>query len=914
MPRNSSGVYSLPSGNPVVSGTTIDSTWANPTMTDLGAEITGSLPRNGTAPMTGPLVLNADAVQAKEATTLQQLNAAVNASSNFLPAGALMDFAVTSIPAGWLACNGAAVSRTTYAQLFGIIGTLYGPGNGSTTFNLPDFRGKFKRGWDDGAGIDPGRAFGTIQAAANAAHSHSIGSTDHAHAVSLNPHTHTVTDGGHAHTVTVTKAGAEVSAGSGLFSAVDQSVVTTSEVTGLTIDSTGNFGGVTLNASTGLSSTGSSGSESRPINLTVVTCIKAYGGLVTDGLGSMAFQNSNAVNITGGTIAGTTTGAFAALSCSSAPVNPNDVARLADIGGNVGSILSGDQQLLVIDNANPVIPIIRPLSNQPFGMVKLDAGNKIPTSLLPTVGVNYQGPWDASGGQTPSQAYPVATFLDGDMYIVDTAGVLTLYDSSGVSTNRAVVPGDQVIYATSSNIFPVPGWYLQPASSFVYSVEKTSFTGSAIMPVGETAQRDLSPNAGYLRFNTESDHFEGYNGVEWKTVVQDAPTAATVPFTPVGGIIATDVQAALSELDTEKQNSATAVTKDSSTGAAQLPTGTTAQRPGSPVYGQTRANSTLNRLEWWDGTAWTPFGVVQTTGLKNRIINGDCRIAQRGNIAAALGTWNYGGADRIRAALFGYGSASGTIARAIGVGSPTGYGQSISGVTATGTGQVYFSTLIESLNTYDLSGKTITVSVNAYQDSGSSINAVIQLFKPPTADNFVSGNTLLASETVSVPSGGGGAQLALTTTLGATDAANGLGVYVYFPTGAITSKIFTTWDWQLEEGTTVTSLDRRPIALELAMCQRYFQKLTSGVLVQSLTTEAYGYLPFVQEMRDVPTFSGGSSTFTIYGVGVVSTLSNPVYQTTRKNGVHVGVTFASMGAVGKPGLYICDLSASIEIM
>ena len=47
-----------------------------------------------------------------------------------------------AIPNGWLLCDGSAVSRTTYADLFDVIGTTYGPGDGSTTFNLPDFQGK----------------------------------------------------------------------------------------------------------------------------------------------------------------------------------------------------------------------------------------------------------------------------------------------------------------------------------------------------------------------------------------------------------------------------------------------------------------------------------------------------------------------------------------------------------------------------------------------------------------------------------------------------------------------------------------------------------------------------------------------------------------------------------------------------
>ena len=64
----------------------------------------------------------------------------------------------TSVPAGSLLCEGAAVSRTTYAELFEVIGTTYGIGNGSTTFNLPDMRGVFVRGWAHGSADDPDRA------------------------------------------------------------------------------------------------------------------------------------------------------------------------------------------------------------------------------------------------------------------------------------------------------------------------------------------------------------------------------------------------------------------------------------------------------------------------------------------------------------------------------------------------------------------------------------------------------------------------------------------------------------------------------------------------------------------------------------------------------------------------------------
>lgn len=67
-----------------------------------------------------------------------------------VPTGAILDFAGATAPTGYLLCDGAAVSRTTYAALFSTIGTTYGVGNGSTTFNLPDFRGRMSIGVGDG--------------------------------------------------------------------------------------------------------------------------------------------------------------------------------------------------------------------------------------------------------------------------------------------------------------------------------------------------------------------------------------------------------------------------------------------------------------------------------------------------------------------------------------------------------------------------------------------------------------------------------------------------------------------------------------------------------------------------------------------------------------------------------------------
>jgi microcystin-dependent protein len=82
---------------------------------------------------------------------------------NAVPTGAVNTFAMNSAPTGWLSCDGSLISRTTYSGLFSVVGTLYGVGDGSTTFNLPDLRGEFIRGFDAGRGVDSGRVFGTSQ-------------------------------------------------------------------------------------------------------------------------------------------------------------------------------------------------------------------------------------------------------------------------------------------------------------------------------------------------------------------------------------------------------------------------------------------------------------------------------------------------------------------------------------------------------------------------------------------------------------------------------------------------------------------------------------------------------------------------------------------------------------------------------
>lgn len=99
--------------------------------------------------------------------------------ANGLPPGAIVYFAMNKAPPGFLRANFAAVSRTVYADLFAAIGTMYGAGDGVTTFNVPDGRAEFPRGLDDGRGIDIGRIIGSRQSQQVQKHKHlSMGEAD----------------------------------------------------------------------------------------------------------------------------------------------------------------------------------------------------------------------------------------------------------------------------------------------------------------------------------------------------------------------------------------------------------------------------------------------------------------------------------------------------------------------------------------------------------------------------------------------------------------------------------------------------------------------------------------------------------------------------------------------------------------
>lgn len=166
--------------------------------------------------------------------------------------GTIIYYARNTVPSGYLKANGAAISRTTYSALFSALGTTWGAGNGSTTFNIPDLRGVFIRSLDDGKGIDSERSFGSLQQSSNLSHNHS-GNTS--------------TNGNHTHSATTNFC---------CTSSINQPYRLSGDDSAWSNNVIGNTPGVNPAGDHNHSFTTSSngGSESRPINISLIPCIK----------------------------------------------------------------------------------------------------------------------------------------------------------------------------------------------------------------------------------------------------------------------------------------------------------------------------------------------------------------------------------------------------------------------------------------------------------------------------------------------------------------------------------------------------------------------------------------------------------------------------------------------------------------
>ena len=174
-----------------------------------------------------------------------------------VPSGSVFCMAVATVPSGYLECNGAAVSRSTYSVLFAVIGTAYGTGNGSSTFNLPDLRGEFVRGFDNGRGVDSGRSIASSQSSQFGQHNHNVSASSSS----------SVTDPGHQHSMSV-----------GFFNSVNSGGALSFKDAGTSNRINTNTTGISVSTSTSISQSNRGGtsnsSETRPRSIAMMYVIK----------------------------------------------------------------------------------------------------------------------------------------------------------------------------------------------------------------------------------------------------------------------------------------------------------------------------------------------------------------------------------------------------------------------------------------------------------------------------------------------------------------------------------------------------------------------------------------------------------------------------------------------------------------
>ena len=296
--------------------------------------------------------------------------------------------------------------------------------------------------------------------------------------------------------------------------------------------------------------------------------------------------------VTGASAASNTTGLSigAAGGTETVPQNIAQIYIIKAVQDSSGpttltGIDTSDAHMISVDNTNPTVPELVIHSNVAFGTVKLDASGKVPLAQMATTTSEFMGYFDASSGNLPG-----GVFSSGSYYAISVGGTLNVYDPvTLVASPTVVAVGGQIHYVSGSVTNPT-GWYYVTVAGATLASDVQYIPGGTIS--GTNVQLAIS--------ELDSETQTALAG----KAPSSAATGAGTSFPPSGGISASNVTAAIQELDTEKAS----LTGATFTGNVTVPS--------------------LNG--------------GQLAGLRNVLINGNLAINQRGVTIAAAANGAYG--------------------------------------------------------------------------------------------------------------------------------------------------------------------------------------------------------------------------------------------------------------------------------
>lgn len=322
----------------------------------------------------------------------------------------------------------------------------------------------------------------------------------------------------------------------------------------------------------------------------------------------------------------------------------------------------------------------------------------------------------------------------------------------------------------------------------------------------------------------------------------------------------------------------------------------------------------------WSVTPIAPMRPADPPALRNRIINGDCVAAIRGDTPLVVNTSMYGGCDRIAVAVTAS-TASGTIKQEAGMPTSSKFAQGITNLTTTGVTGVSWSERIELRNCSGLNGSAVTLSGRVYQETGATRTFGIAIYKANAPDNFSGVTQIGVGASVSVPSGVW-TDFSETFTLGASDADNGLqAYYVFNGLPALTAKNFYLGELQFEPGSMATPFEAIPVGLTRLLCARYCQKIGGNIATEDVGHGVYAsstdcrvvvryQVPLRTNSPSVQ-FVGPASDWTAYDASSRSASALGV-NTSCRDSLNFSMTVA--GATAGQAAYIRSQSASTYIL